>query len=181
MNAATFLGVSLFIVCAPLARAKGPELVKDRSWVTYRLVHPLHEIEATSKDVVYAIDAVEKTKEIRHVEAEVDVMTFDSGNSNRDSHAMEVIDALDYPDVSFSSTAIRTQGDSIDVDGMLQFHGVTRQVEMLGTASWQNDTLVVHGGFNLSLTAFHIERPSLLMIPVEDTLHFAVNATFNLK
>ncbi|HTP12644.1 MAG TPA: YceI family protein, partial [Bacteroidota bacterium] len=36
----------------------------------------------------------------------VDVTTFDSGNSNRDSHAMEVVDALTYPDVQFTSTSV---------------------------------------------------------------------------
>ncbi len=168
----------LFTGSAPQTR---PRLIKEHSSVSYRLVHPLHVIEATSKDVLYQVEIDEAKREITKVTAQVDVTTFDSGNSNRDSHAMEVIDALSYPDVTFSSSAITAVGDSLDVTGRLTFHGVTRDIEMHGTARWLPDTLEVRGAFDLSLTAFKIERPSLLMIPVKDTLAFSLIAVFGLK
>ena len=33
-------------------------MIRDESSVTYRIVHPLHKIEATSKDVVYLLDGL---------------------------------------------------------------------------------------------------------------------------
>jgi hypothetical protein len=39
----------------------------------------------------------------------------------------------------------------------------------------------VDGSFELSLAAFKIDRPSLLMIPVEDTLSFSFAAVFGLE
>lgn len=163
------------------ARESQPRLVADRSSVSYRLVHPLHTIDATSREVAYRVAIDEAKREITSVEAQADVTTFDSGNSNRDSHAMEVIDALSYPDVHFASTAVTARADSIEVAGTLTFHGVTRPITMEGVCRWTPDTLEVRGAFDLSLTAFKIERPSLLMIPVRDTLNFFLTAVFTLK
>ena len=154
---------------------------KNGTSVTYRLEHPLHKIEATSKDAQFHAEVDTSSKTIKSVIAEVDVMTFDSGNSNRDSHAMEVIDAITYPDVTFSGTKIEAQGDSLSVTGMLTFHGVTKEIVANVVQKWLPDGLDVEGGFDVSLTSFNIDRPSLLMIPVSDTLRFSLKATFEFK
>jgi len=162
------------------AQTKQVELLKDESSITYRLVHPLHEIEATSKDATYQLEIDPIKKEIVSVSATVDVTTFDSGNSNRDSHAMEVIDAISYPEVSFVSSSITQSGDSLRVTGKLTFHGVTRDIVALAASKWSPDKIEVRGSFVLSLTDFKIERPSLLMIPVEDALQFTFAAAWKL-
>jgi polyisoprenoid-binding protein YceI len=157
------------------------DATRDASTITYRLVHPLHEIEAMSKDMHYRLDVDVATRMIKSVAATVDVLTFDSGNSNRDSHAMEVIDAITYPDARFSSTGVVQTGDSVRVTGKLTFHGVTRDVHLAAETKWSEHKLAVNGGFNISLEAFNVERPSLLMIPVEDTLKFSIVAVFEWK
>ncbi len=162
------------------AQTKQPELLKDESSITYRIVHPLHEIEATSRDATYQLEIDPVKKEIVSVSATVDVMTFDSGNSNRDSHAMEVIDAISYPEVSFVSSSVAEVGDSLKVTGKLTFHGVTQDIVAMASSKWSPDKIEVHGSFALSLTAFKIERPSLLMIPVEDALRFTFSAAWKL-
>ncbi len=169
----------LSMVCAlTAAQPKTLDAIKEESSVTYRMVHPLHRIEATSNDVHYRLVVDPSTKEINRVSARVEVLTFDSGNSNRDSHAMEVIDAITYPDVRFSSTGITQTGDSVRVAGKLTFHGVTKAVVITAALKWSENKLVVRGGFDVSLEAFDVERPSLLMIPVEDTLSFSIDAAF---
>jgi polyisoprenoid-binding protein YceI len=144
-------------------------------------VHPLHTIEAVSKETKWKITIDTVKQQMKSVSAQVDVMTFDSGNSNRDSHAMEVIDALTYPDVTFSSTSVAQHGDSLSVSGKLTFHGITRDITASAVWSVASDTLKIHGGFGLSLTAFNIDRPSFLMVPVEDTLKFSLAGVFLLK
>ncbi len=148
--------------------------------ITYHLHHPLHDVDAVSKSGMLRIDCDPATRDITAVEAEVDVTSFDSGNSNRDSHAMEVVDALTYPDVTFLSTSVSRQGDSLTVAGKLTFHGVTKDVTARGRADWGGGRLALSAHFNLSLTDFRIERPSLLMMPVADTLRFTLSAEFNL-
>lgn len=171
----------LLLSLASYAQPKKAELAKKDSWITYRLTHPLHEIEATSKDVVYHLDVDVSKREILNVSADVDVMTFNSGNSNRDSHAMEVIDAIEYPEVTFAGSSITQVGDSLKIAGKLTFHGVTQDIVMMAMPRWTSDTLEVSGQFKLSLTAFKVERPSLLMIPVQDALRFTFAAVFVLQ
>ena len=168
-------------VAVALGQPRIAETLQGESWIAYRLVHPLHEIEAKSTSPEYKAELDPTTKEVKTVAAQVDVTTFDSGNSNRDSHAMEVIEALTYPYVEFTSTSITQKGDSLFVTGKLTFHGVTKDITMAGTAQWQPNRLDVHGAFDIGLTEFKIERPSLLMIPVEDKLSFTLAAAFSWK
>jgi len=172
---------SLVLALTAEAQIGQADLIKDESWVSYRLVHPLHTIDATSKDVVYQIELDPTKQEIKSVSAQVDVTTFDSGNSNRDSHAMEVIDALTYPDVTFSSTSVAESGDSLSIAGKLTFHGVTKDIHAAAVSKWLPNRLEVRGNFDVSLTAFNIDRPSLLMIPVQDTLRFSFTGVFAWK
>ncbi len=169
--------LACLLLLAPLAthaQVKQVRSTPGSSEVTYKLVHPLHEVLATSKSAFFVFDLDESTKQIKHVSASVDVTSFDSGNSNRDSHAMEVIDALSYPEASFTSSSVTQTGDSVIVAGSLTFHGVTKSILVNGTAHWSQEKLEVTGSFAISLTEFKVERPSLLLIPVEDKLTFTL-------
>ncbi len=154
--------------------------IKDETSMTYYLVHPLHKIESTSKDVASTIRIDAANKTIQAVTASVDVTTFDSGNSNRDSHAMEVIDAISFPEALFSSTHITAKNDSVFVTGQLTFHGITREVTMNALQQWSDKKLVIHAAMWISLTGFQIERPSLLLVPVEDDLRFSLVTAYAL-
>jgi polyisoprenoid-binding protein YceI len=138
-------------------------------------------MESTSKEINCRIEIDPAKKEIKTVSAQIDVMTFNSGNSNRDSHAMEVIDAITYPDVIFSSTSIVQNGDSLKATGKLTFHGVTRDIIIAAATHWSPNRLEVNGSFDLSLTDFRVERPSLLGIKCDDTLMFSLTAVFKLE
>jgi len=168
-------------VCVSTGQPRIAENLKGESWIAYRLVHPLHVIDAKSTAAEYRVELDPTTKEIKTVAAQVDVTTFDSGNSNRDSHAMEVVEALSYPDVLFTSTSVLQKDDSLFVTGKLTFHGVTKDITMAGTTQWAPNRLDVHGAFDIGLTEFKIDRPSLLMIPVEDKLSFTLSAAFSWK
>jgi polyisoprenoid-binding protein YceI len=163
-----------------LSQTRDLPSIEKESWVTYKLVHPLHEVEATSKEVTFLCGVDETAKQIRSVKASVDVTTFDSGNSNRDSHAMEVVNALSFPGATFASTSVAPRGDSLLVTGMLTFHGITRQIVARCLPHWTAQKLSVDGAFAISLTEFKVDRPTLLMIPVEDKLSFTFAAAFAL-
>jgi len=170
----------LFLITVATAQTKKIQADKKESTMTYKLTHPLHEIEATSKDINCWADLDPSTKTISHVYVQIDVTTFNSGNSNRDSHAMEVIDAISYPYVKFNSSGISQNGDKIKVSGKLLFHGVTKDIVFDAKPKWENNKLTVAGEFSISLTEFKIERPSLLLVPCNDDLHFTFKAIFNL-
>ena len=170
----------LFLVTTSKAQTKKIQADKKESSVTYHMTHPLHEIEATSKDIGCWVDLDPAKKEITHVYVQIDVTTFDGGNSNRDSHAMEVIDAISYPKVKFTSTSIIQNGDKLKVTGKLTFHGITKEITFDALSKWESNKVTVSGNFVISLTEFKIERPSLLLIPVNDELRFSFVEVLNL-
>jgi polyisoprenoid-binding protein YceI len=172
--------LSVFIITSTLtAQLKKIEAVKKESSITYKLTHPLHEIEATSKESTCRLDVDLNSKQIKSALVVVDVMTFNSGNSNRDSHAMEVIDAISYPDAKFISSNIVQKGDSVKAYGKLTFHGVLKDVTLSAAVKWEGNKLLIDGWFNISLTEFKVERPSLLLIPCSDILKFTFTQAFN--
>ncbi len=174
----------ILVVCSVVsisAQPKKYQADKEQSFITYKLTHPLHEVEATSHKALCLIYADATKHEIMNVLVEVPVSTFDSGNSNRDSHAMEVINAISIPTAKFVSDKVEQNGDSLMVYGKLTFHGVTKDIEIDAFTDWSGDRLIVDGKFEISLTAFKVDRPSLLLIPVNDTLKFTIKQVFDLK
>ncbi len=174
------LSLIILSVVSISAQPKKYEASEQESYITYRLTHPFHEVEATSRKVVCLIYADAQKKEIKNVLVQVPVTSFDSGNSNRDSHAMEVVDAISIPYAKFVSTNIMENGDSLKISGKLTFHGVTKDITINAATDWSTNKLIVDGVFNISLTQFKVERPSLLLIPVNDDLKFTLKEIFYL-
>jgi polyisoprenoid-binding protein YceI len=177
----TWLWMLLMLTAGATATAAGPThrtAIKDQSSMTYLLIHPLHRVEAVSKDLTAEIDYDDATHTVLRATFSADISTFDSGNSSRDSHAMEVLDALTFPDVSYKSTAIESSGPRLLMHGDLTFHGQTHPVDATASAAASSDRLTVEGSSIVSLTAFGIERPSLLMIPTEDSLRISFKVVF---
>lgn len=172
--------MSILILCISVQYAQVVKVVADKykSSIKYLLIHPMHRIEAESKEAYCDMYADFTTREIKHCFVKGGVQTFNSGNSSRDSHAMEVIDAITYPEAKFSSTSCTPAGDSILVTGKMTFHGVTRDESFYVKCNWGSEFVTVKGSFALSLTAYKVERPSLLMVPTEDYLHFTVEEVF---
>jgi polyisoprenoid-binding protein YceI len=177
----SFFGWMLLALSCAVGQTKSIQCIKNETSVTYLLTHPLHHIESTSKEIDCRIEIDPAKKEIKTVSAQIDVTTFNSGNSNRDSHAMEVIDAITYPDVIFLSNSVVQNGDSVKVTGKLTFHGLTKEIAIAAATKWSPSRLEVSGAFNLSLTEFKVERPSLLMIKSDDILKFSLTAVFKLE
>lgn len=149
---------------------------KDGSTIEYTLVHPLHTVHGISKDVSCDVKYDDAAGKVTGVSVSADVLSFDSGNSNRDSHMGEVVDALDYPDVQFKGDSIQyLKNDSLLVTGKLTFHNVTKIIPVEVTEKYGNDDTIFDGKFFISLTEFKIKRPSLLLMPVEDKLTIEFN------
>jgi polyisoprenoid-binding protein YceI len=172
-----FLLIGLLFIATPNRDAKKVSAIKGESRLMYSLSHPLHKIEAITKDFICEVE-VNEAENIQSVNVIADVMTFDSGNSNRDSHAMEVIDAFTYPEVTFTSDAISTNGNELSVLGKLSFHGVTKSISFLANRQRQNSKTTVEGKITLKLEDFKVERPKLALIPTDEFLYISFVVVF---
>jgi len=149
---------------------------KDGSTIEYTLVHPLHTVHGISKDVNCDVKYDSATGTIKSVSVNADVLSFDSGNSNRDSHMGEVVDAIDYPEVDFQGDSIQyLNNDTLNVIGKLTFHNVTKIIPVKVSEKFDSNDTIFNGKFFISLTEFKIKRPSLLLMPVEDKLTLQFN------
>jgi polyisoprenoid-binding protein YceI len=166
------------------AEAKVYSALPGESTLSYHMVHKMHEFTGVSKKFRCAVDLPEDTLKAR-IYVKAAVVEFNSGNSSRDGNMLEVTEAAKYPFVEFASDSVRKAGQNENgeqlwrVFGRLSFHGVKRPVSFLVRPEIGGGTVRVRGEFDISLTDFKIERPSLLMIPVDDALKIRIDVVAN--
>jgi len=101
---------------------------KSNSTITYDMNHPLHEWTGVSTEVTSIIITDENRDIITQVAVSVKFSSFDSKNANRDSHAIEVAEAIKYPNITFNSKSIKQEGNKLSVEGTLNFQGVNKNI-----------------------------------------------------
>lgn len=165
---------------SPMAKRK---IVADKahSTVTYAAKHPLHKWEGVSKDVNCAIIYNDDTKQPDNVAVSIRVASFDSDNGNRDSHAMEVLEGLKHPNVTFVSSDVKADANGkMTLNGTLTFHGVAKPVTVQVARKDESGKMTITGEFPVSLTEYNVERPSLLGLKTEDSMTLRFNIVFDL-
>lgn len=143
---------------------------KSKSSITYAMNHPLHAWTAESKDVTSVILTDENKTMINQVAVSVRVASFDSKNANRDSHTIEVTEAIKYPKITFASSAITQDGDKLKVTGTLNLHGVDQTISIEATKAKNKKNLEVSGSFTVKMTSFKIDPPSLMGMATDDDI-----------
>lgn len=158
---------------------QNPTYEASTSSIKYSMVHKLHRWEGVSKDLKVATKWNEQKNEIEQISIVVNVATFNSGLSSRDSHMMEVLDGLTYPRILFSSTSVQYTTDGILVKGKLQFHGVERMIETKVKLEKVNRRWVFSGSLPVLLEDYKVERPSLLFVKVDNKIQIDFQVVYN--
>jgi polyisoprenoid-binding protein YceI len=152
---------------------------KASSKVIYAMKHPMHDWTGTNKDVNAVLVYDEATKTIKQVAVSLKVSGFDSGNSNRDSHMVEVLESIKYPSISFSSSSVTITGDKVTAKGNLTFHGVAKPIEITGTLKENGKKLQINSEFSVLLTDYKITKPTLLGVASDNELKMKLDVSFN--
>jgi polyisoprenoid-binding protein YceI len=174
--------ISLFVLSVFFFSFDSVKISADKkdSYIQYTLEHKLHQSVGVSKDFICNAYYDNESKSLVKIAIAVAVGTFDSQNSSRDSHALEVLEAIKYPKVTYVSKSIKTEGDKLTISGDLDFHGVKKPMTIIGTQSKTNDGIVLKGNFEVSLDKFKVERPSMMGFPVDDNLKMEYKVSFKL-
>ncbi|HSN15656.1 MAG TPA: YceI family protein [Anaeromyxobacteraceae bacterium] len=174
------LPLLLLLVAAPAEDAgagpiAGTWTVVDGSTVAYHLVHKLHSVEG----VAHAVEGKARVTPDGGLQFAVRarVAAFDSGNSNRDAHMLEVTEAARFPSVTARGAAegLRLGAVPATVElplrATLDLHGVARQLAVTARVRFESPGRAeVEAIFPVSLTDHGVERPSLLFVKVEDRI-----------
>jgi hypothetical protein len=169
---------SLVFAIAGIARAADSVWVLKQSTLTYHVSHPLHHVEGVSHAA--------RGKGICHAGvcnflAAVPVKTFDSGDTNRDLHMLEVVRGEQFPLVS-----VRTQipqsdliGGSIHADLTIQFAGQTAHYNQVPFKLVPEEKEIrVVGTIPAKVSDFKIKPPELLAMPISNDIPIGVDMTW---
>ncbi|MEB3204930.1 MAG: YceI family protein [Candidatus Sericytochromatia bacterium] len=178
-----------------LLLAAGPAVAAPASYVfgrdvrtTYRVVHPLHVSVGTSDQMqgtVRVLDASQATLELP-LRLRVPVRSFRSGNRSRDRNMALVMQADRHPVVELVLDSVvwrerRATPDGLslvgEAAGKVQVRGVQQPVRIALSGRLRPDVLTVEASFPISLDAHGVERPSLMLRPVDDEVLLSVEAT----
>jgi len=149
---------------------------KKKTEVSYTMIHPLHEWTGISKEVNGVILFEETQRKIESVAISIPLSSFDSKNSNRDSHALEVLDSIKYPTVKLTSNTIQQSGEELIINGNFTFHNVTKPVVVHAKQLNKKNEVIVEGTFPVNITEYQIETPSLMGVKTKEeiTMNFKI-------
>ncbi|HKP96170.1 MAG TPA: YceI family protein [Fibrobacteria bacterium] len=152
------------------------------STVTYKAIHPFATVRGVSRAPACTVWVDPDTVAFR-VRVSVPARSFKSGLALRDSHAMKAVEADKYPRVEFTSNAVTPEDGKVgpySLAGELTFHGETRPVSMAVTPRLENGKALIRGAFPVSLAAYKVKPPSLMMNRVKDTVTLSFDLAFDL-
>jgi hypothetical protein len=164
------LSIALLLAGSPLAAQTSTQWVLEQATLTYYVSHLLHHVEGVShaargKGVCSAGEC--------NFLISAPVKSFDSGDSNRDLHMLQVVRGGEYPMVTVRTRipASGTTSDTIHADLSVEFAGHTvlyKAVALQQTT--QGAETRISGIIPATLSDFKIDPPSLLTIPVKNDM-----------
>ena len=166
----------LLLVNLCIAQKETWTLNPENSFISYNAKHILHSWKGMNTNVK-GIAKVE-ANEMNQIAILTLVKDFDSNNSGRDAHALEVLEALSYPEVRFYSDSITVAQDSIKIIGLFNFHGVNQSRSIAASVENEKNKKIIRGRFKLTPTDFDIKLPSLMMVKMENLLLFDFKLEF---
>lgn len=177
----TIAMVSLFCLSAFVAHMATRKLTLDktRSVMSYTMRHPLHTWDGVSHDVQSVLVYNDATDRFEAVAVAAKIASFDSRDANRDSHAIEILEGIKYPRVTFSSTALEQTGLILSVRGNLTFHGVTKPIVFDAQRADKGGQILVTGEFPVKMSDYNVERPSLMMVQTDESFTLRFSLLYN--
>ncbi len=141
--------------------------------------HPMHEVDGVSHAA--------KGKGVCHAGQcdfllAVPVKTFDSGDTNRDLHMLQVTRGAQFPVVTVRLRLPEAglSSAALDCDLEVQFAGNTAHYAHVPfTQTIEGTAHHIKGIVPSTLTDFKIDPPSFLMVPIKNEIRVRVDVTWH--
>ena len=75
--------------------------------------------------------------------------------------------------------SIENSKETLNIKGVIQFHGIDKNIDVNAETIKNENTTQINGKFNLSLSDFSVDRPSLLLRKVDDQIIIVFKLIFN--
>jgi len=167
----------LFAAISRLSAADSTWVLKE-SALTYHVSHPLHQTDGVSHAA--------RGKGICHggqcdFLIAVPVKSFDSGDSNRDLHMIQVTKGAEYPMVMVRTRLPESEeaSSTIRADLEIQFAGqIAHYQQVPFEVKSEGNLKHITGSIPTTLADFKIDPPSLLTMPVKNEIPVKVDMTW---
>jgi hypothetical protein len=169
---------AFLLLVIPAFAGSDSQWVLEQCTLTYRVSHPLHQSEGVSHAA--------RGKGVCHdgqcdFLIAVSVKSFDSGDSNRDLHMLQVTRGAQFPLVTVRTRLPEGASASatIHADLEIQFAGQTARYKQvaLQLVTQGNETRI-SGTIPATLSDFKIDPPTLLAMPVKNEIPVRVDMTW---
>jgi hypothetical protein len=169
---------AFLLLALPSLFAADSQWVLEQCTLTYHVSHTLHQSEGVSHAA--------RGKGVCHdgqceFLIAVPVKSFDSGDSNRDLHMIQVTRGAEFPMVSVRTRLPESAAASatIKADLEISFAGQTAQYKQIPfQLETKGNQTRISGTIPATLSDFKIEPPSLLAIPVKNEVPIRVDLTW---
>jgi len=171
--------IAFLFAALPTFAGTDSQWLLKQSTLTYHVSHPLHQTEGVSHEA--------RGKGVCHAgQCEfliaVPVKSFDSGDSNRDLHMLQVTRGAEFPIVTLrtrlpeSTAALATCKADLEI----QFAGQTAQYKQVPfKLETQGGETHLTGTIPATLADFKIDPPSLLTMPVKNDIPVRVDMVWH--
>ena len=171
--------IGFWLLSLPALDAADSQWVLEQSTLSYHVAHPLHQVDGISH--------AGRGKGVCHdgqcdFLIAVPVKSFDSGDSNRDLHMLQVTRGAQFPLVTVRTHVPESASASatINLDMEVQFAGQTvkyKQVPFQRVV--QGSETRITGTIPAKLSDFKIDPPSLLTMPVKNDIPVRIDLTWH--
>mgnify|MGYP001443157252 CR=1 FL=1 len=141
----------------------------DSSSINYSGKHFLHKWSAENTNISGLVNVEDEN--IVNIGVIAKVADFKSGNSSLDSNALRVLEAFQFPNIIFKSINIETLDNKVQIDGLIEFHGIEKGISVLANLNKIDDKFQLNGDFTINLSDFSIDRPSLLLRKIDEDIY----------
>ncbi len=177
MSQRIWIAALLLLLPSTLAYADSQWMLAQSS-LTYTVTHPLHVIHGTSH-------AARGKGACLHGQCDfliaVPVQTFDSGDSNRDLHMLQVTRGAQFPlvTVRLSLPEAQLNAPTLHCDMQIQFAGQTTEYKQVAfTQTVQGKQHHIVGTIPATVSDFKINPPSFFTVPIRNEIPIQVDATW---
>ena len=178
------IATALLIAAGARADDARPTLLAlEKGTLSYTVVHKLHQVTGTTQKLEGLARLQPGGPTLVQVRARV--ATFDSGNSNRDAHMREATHEPLHPVAEVKGTLPPitlplAEPQDLTLDARVELNGIQQQQAFPVHLEPSGERGVrAKFSFPISLDAFHVDRPELLLIKIDDRAVIAGDVLFS--
>jgi hypothetical protein len=170
--------IAVLLLAFPTLAQTDSQWILEQCTLTYHVSHPLHQVDGVSHAA--------RGKGVCHggqcdFLIAVPVKSFDSGDSNRDLHMLQVVRGGQFPMITVRTRLPEDAAalTTIRADPEIQFAGQTVTYKQIPFEhKIQGNETHISGNIPLTLSDFKIDPPALLAWPVKNEIPVKVEMTW---